>query len=411
VGTRDSGTEIMVYTRQLLLFWRKCKRLIEFLIFGAFDFIVLLSAPQTPWNNKRVAIVHLELLGDYFLWFPFGQQLATHLHSQGKEVIWVGNADWMSLAVQHFPRAKIVGVKGKQMSCNFRYRAGLLRQLRALRVGKVLHPSYPRDAIVEDAVVHALGAVTVGFDVGFIDRSHIDMSINNRLYTRLLPAMPNVHQSVRAAAFLHATGINETAEIPVLTTLDLIEELSGKRFFLLSPGGSRTFRQWPGIKVSQIARRALECTETDICVLTGTSAEFELCRGITKNLPEGRWLNLCGKTNLIEFVGLVAHSQWVLCNDSAAGHIAAIYGVPVIVVLGGGDFNRCYPYPENAPVKQLPVCVWQIMPCFCCGWLCRFKTPADKAYPCVENIDVEIVWKAVLKCIESMKSPEVPNQD
>jgi len=152
----------------------------------------------------------------------------------------------------------------------------------------------------------------------------------------------------------------------------------------------------------------LEDTETSICVLTGTPAEVELCRKIAETLPVERVLDLCGKTGLTEFVGLIAHAQWVFGNDSAAGHIAAVYGVPAVIILGGGDFNRCYPYPENAPVKRLPTCISQDMPCFGCNWICHFKTPSDKAYPCVENIDVEIVWKAVAKCIESTKNPEYP---
>ncbi len=401
----------MIYSRHLQLFWRKCKRLIEFLAFGTFDFIVLATAPKTPRNNKRVAIVQLKLLGDYFLWLPFGQQLAAHLQKQGKDVTFIVNADWMPLAEQHFPGVLTIGVKGKRMLGDFSYRAEKLRQLRALGVGESLHPSCPRDAILEDAVVRALGVAAVGFDVGFIDRPRIDMAIHNRLYKQLLPAMPDVHQSARTTAFLQAAGIKTPTKAALLPSPELIKNLQGKRFFLLSPGGSRTFKQWPADKFSRIARRALENTETSICVLTGTPAEVELCRKIATTLPPERVLDLCGKTGLTEFVGLIAHAQWVFGNDSAAGHIAAAYGVPAVITLGGGDFNRCYPYPENAPAKRLPVCVWRVMPCFGCSWICRFKTPSDKAYPCVENIDVEIVWEAVAKYIESKKSPEYSCQN
>jgi len=394
----------MKLVHKLRLYWRKCKRLVEFLVFGLFDFLVLLTAPTALKTSKRIAIVHLKLLGDYFLWLPFGQQLVTYLQTQGNEVILIGNNDWITLTKQHFPKVSTIGIKNKNMLRDFHYRAVLLRQLRALGVGKILHPSCPRDAILEDAVVQALGSDAIGFASGFIDRSIFDMTITNRYYNELLPTMPGVHQTIRAAEFLQTIGIKTLTKASTLTSPELIHDLRGKQFFLLSPGGSRVTRQWPGHKVSQIARQVLENDYSTICVLAGISTELDLCQTVAENLPEGRWLNVCGKTTLSEFFGLVAHAQWVLCNDSAAGHIAAAYGVPAVVILGGGNFNLCYPYPENAPIRQHPICVWQTMPCFGCNWICRFQTSASKAYPCVENIDVESVWKAVVKCIDGEKT-------
>lgn len=385
----------MIHLRQRLrLAWRKFKRLIEFLAYGLFDSLVLFGASRAPRNSNYVAVVNLELLGDYFLWLPFGKALVAQLQERGGEVVFVGNAAWIALVGQHFPGCETVGVEWKRLIRDFRYRMRVLRGLQALGVSQVLHPSYPRDAIVEDAVVRAVGAPAIGFDAGFSDRPGIDLTISNRLYSRLLPPMPGVHQSVRSAGFLRAVGVAFAA-----ITLDLpsgpVGGLRGQRYILLAPGGSRRFRLWSWEKMAEIARRALDRDPALLCVIAGTLAEQALCRCIADVLPEGRCLDLAGKTDLAGFIALIVHAQWVLCNDSAAGHIAAAYGVPSVVVLGGGDFGRCYPYPENAPVKRRPVCVWHDMPCFGCNWICRYQSLPDRAYPCIERVDVEVVWDAV----------------
>ncbi|GBE48552.1 lipopolysaccharide core biosynthesis protein [bacterium BMS3Bbin12] len=387
----------MIHLRQRLrLVWCKFKRLIEFLAYGLFDSLVLFGASRVPRNSNRVAVVNLKLLGDYFLWLPFGKGLVAQLQEQGGKVVFVGNAAWIALVEQHFPGCETVGVGWKRLIRDFRYRMRVLRGLRTLGVSQVLHPSYPRDAIVEDAVVRAVGAPAIGFDAGFPDRPGIDLTISNRLYSHLLPPIPGVHQSVRSADFLHAVGSGSRAFPLDLPVPDLDERLRARAFFLLSPGASQTYKRWPVENWIKIIRRALECNPAVSCVITGTPAEAALCRRITDALPERRCLDLCGKTDLSGFIGLIAHARWVLCNDSAAGHIAAVYGVPSVVVLGGGNFGRCYPYPESAPVNRRPVCVWNDMPCFGCNWICRYGgTPPDRAHPCIERVGVEAVWAAV----------------
>ena len=399
----------MIHLRQRLrLVWHKFKRLTEFLAYGLFDSLVLLGAARVPRNSKRVAVVNLELLGDYFLWLPFGKGLVAQLQEQGGEVVFVGNTTWISLVEQHFPGCETVGVGWRRLIRDFRYRMRVLRGLRTLGVSQVLHPSYPRDAIVEDAVVRAVGAPAVGFDAGFPDRPGIDLTISNRLYSRLLPPIPDVHQSVRSAGFLRAVGVAFAAIAPDLPRPDSVGGLRGQRYILLAPGGSRGFRLWPWEKIAEIARRTLDRDPALLCVMAGTPAEQALCRRIADVLPDGRCLDLAGETDLAGFVALIVHARWVLCNDSAAGHIAAVYGVPAVVVLGGGNFGRCYPYPASAPVKRRPVCVWNDLPCFGCNWICRYGgTPPDRAHPCIERVDVEAVWDAIVRVMDDaiLKAP------
>ena len=46
-------------------------------------------------------------------------------------------------------------------------------------------------------------------------------------------------------------------------------------------------------------------------------------------------VNLVSKTNLTDLLGVVKAAKLLIANDSAAGHMAAFWGVPVISIFGG----------------------------------------------------------------------------
>lgn len=71
---------------------RKTKRLIEFVAYGLFDSAVLVGLRKQPESNARwVAVVFTKLMGDYFIWLPYGLALTRHLKDQGLQVVFVCN--------------------------------------------------------------------------------------------------------------------------------------------------------------------------------------------------------------------------------------------------------------------------------------------------------------------------------
>ena len=80
---------------------------------------------------------------------------------------------------------------------------------------------------------------------------------------------------------------------------------------------------------------------------------------------------------------MLAHSNMYFGNDTGPAHLAQAYGVPGVVVFGGGT------WPHYGPWGRGSVGVVQPLGCFGCGWDCAF----GKAY-CLEAIPVEKVREA-----------------
>lgn len=388
------------WPRALRLLGRKVKRFIEFVAFGLFDTLTLFRYQRQSGTNT-VAVVHLELLGDYVLWLPYGWAMAQHFLQHGKRVTLVLNAGMLPLAKRHFPGGELIGIDRAAFLRCASYRAKVLRRLRQLGIEATYHDTYPRDALIEDACVRALGAPAWGFDAVFADRPALDRWWHRCLYTRLLPPMPNVHQSVRHRAFLEALDIAAEAIQPITGFAAGLDAPLDGPYFVVAPGASRGSRAWPVAGFAEVASRVLSVRADWRCVVVGTGAERHLGEVIARTCG-GRVVNLAGETDLLGLVGAVAHARLVIGNDSAVGHIAAACGVPAVVVVGGGHYGRCFPYdPAEARVGCLPTVVSVAMECFGCDWICRYQAEGRTPYPCITSVAPQSVWAAVERILSN----------
>ena len=378
------------------LAWRKIKRTLEWLFYWTFDTAVLALIRPKP-DTKVSVIVHIKLLGDYCLWWPYGRALVAHELARGQRVALVVNGILCPLVTKHFPGCQIIGIGRSRFTRDLGTRAVQLRKLRRLAAGIVYHDTHPRDGLIEDASVRALsGACTWGFDATFDDRIWLDRRLSRRLYSQLIPTMPDVHQAKRHLALLRAVGIKNVETIPsgeffAGTVLD-------KRlvpYFVIVPGGSHAGRLWPVERFAQIAIKILHVNPHWRCVVLGTEKEKDLGETIS-DLVGNNVDNLTGQTELVEFVRWISQARLVVGNDSAACHVAAACGTPNVAVVGGGHYGRCYPYDTSeARVRRLPITVSEPMPCSGCNWICCYPVGVSQPYPCITTIEVEPLWSVI----------------
>jgi len=83
-------------------------------------------------------------------------------------------------------------------------------------------------------------------------------------------------------------------------------------------------------------------------------------------LPSAKTRDLRGKTSLEELAREIAWADLFLGVDTGPAHLAMALGKPAVVVLGGGDYGRFFPYGNARAVIQR-------MDCFQCHWECRYE--------------------------------------
>lgn len=389
--------------RHLRLGWRKFKRTIEWLIYWVFDTCVLASQKVQP-NASTIAVVHIELLGDYALWWPYGRALIRHAQAQGKHVTLVVNHAVLPLVRRHFPNCHAIGIDRARFVRSLRTRVKLLRQLQALGTRITYHDTHPRDAIIEDATVRALGAPAWGFDATFADRPWFDRWLSRRLYAHLLPPLEGLHQGRRHHALLQAIGVPEAYLQIHYDFASGLDSPDSHPYFVIAPGSSQNSRRWPVYHFADIALRVLAHCPTWHCVILGTEVERPLGDMMVQAVG-GSTDNRAGKTNLLDLVRWISHARLVIGNDSAACHVAAACGVANVAVVGGGHHGRCFPYdPTETCVRQTPVTISEPMACFGCEWICQYPTAKQQPFPCIAAITPDQVWPEVQKALPHSKT-------
>jgi len=344
-----------------------------------------------------VALIHVKLLGDYVLWFPYGQAMVRHCKECNRQPVLVVNKAYGALVHKHFPSCQIFEIDCGRVVRDLRYRSMVLLQLRALPVGDACQTSYFRDAIIDDAIVRAIGVPALGFDVAYADRTTIDRFFSRSRFRRLLKAMPGAHQFARNQALAQAIGINN--ECWHFSPDFWTSQHSPSPYFVLAPGGSRGEKMWPVEYFLEVAARLLERCPGWHCVIVGSVSERSLGNFLSARL-ENRVENRVGETNVLEYVEMVAGANLAISNDSATAHIAAACGVPAVVVLGGGHFGGFFPYDiAYSHIERPPRSVYITMPCFGCDWICRYPVRKGLSFPCIAGVTPGLVWKEIERCL------------
>ena len=121
-------------------------------------------------------------------------------------------------------------------------------------------------------------------------------------------------------------------------------------------------------------------------LLTGESSELgalqEFKQAFSQDAEHIR-LFTGSAADILKLAGLLANSKMYFGNDTGPAHLAQAYGVPGVVVFGGGT------WPHYAPWGSGSVGVVEPLGCFGCGWDCAF----GRAY-CLETIPIEKVREA-----------------
>lgn len=92
-------------------------------------------------------------------------------------------------------------------------------------------------------------------------------------------------------------------------------------YVCVAPGSVWETKKWRGFN--------------EVCDFFAADGKEVVLIGAPSDVPDAEGLegiNLVGKTNVKEVVEIIGNSSFLVCNDSAAGHIAALFDIPSVVV-------------------------------------------------------------------------------
>jgi lipopolysaccharide heptosyltransferase I len=127
--------------------------------------------------------------------------------------------------------------------------------------------------------------------------------------------------------------------------------LAEQRYAVIAPTAAWLSKCWPSSRFSQLAGR-LKRLEIDAAVVVGSSGERRQVADLLNGSCPIRLIDRMGKTNVGQLMALIRHAAVVLCNDSAALHIAVGLGVRAVAIFGPTDPAKVGPYRYDIAVVR-----------------------------------------------------------
>ena len=163
---------------------------------------------------------------------------------------------------------------------------------------------------------------------------------DNFLLTKNILTPRNViAMSERHLYLLEAVGlkVNQThnelwfSEADIIQACELLKDIPPTcKKVLLSIGGNELSKRYP---VEKYLIALKELVKKDLVfVIVGGESEVDEANFIEKNLPQGKVLNLVGKTTLRETEAVISLMDFYLGNDMGLMHMAAATQIPVLVL-------------------------------------------------------------------------------
>lgn len=141
-------------------------------------------------------------------------------------------------------------------------------------------------------------------------------------------------------------------------------------------------KRWPPSHFGVLAQRLVEAGVTPL--ILGSGKERELGGDIARIAGAGVY-NLCGETELVEVVDVLAGCAAAVSNDSGLMHVACAAGVPMVAIYGSSSPEFTPPLSGRARVQRLGL---QCSPCF------RRSCPLGHTH-CLTRIAVADVWRTL----------------
>ena len=204
---------------------------------------------------------------------------------------------------------------------------------------------------------------------------------------KVLVSDPDIHELEKYRLLLQHLGLEPEIDLPSIRAAkdDRPQPADRKRQnprIILTLGTVNPIKEYP--RWAEVVA-SLSAKLNPEWVLVGGKGEKTPPDLVQALLPKAR--DLRGQTSLEELSREILAADLFLGVDTGPAHLALALGKPAVVVLGGGDYGRFFPYGKSRVVTHP-------MDCFQCHWDCCH----DRAL-CLHDIPPSAVVREVLEIL------------
>ena len=262
------------------------------------------------------------------------------------EIVMVSRS-FFSPLFNDLPRVKFVGVDFKN---DYKGLTGLYRLFRFL---KKENPDAIADLhdVLRTKVLDFLFRLS-GYKVAVIDKDRAGKRTLTRSKNKVLKPLKTTHQ--RYAEVFEKLGypVDLKRFNPLKPEISkqialFLAPVKDQKIIGIAPFAAHKGKQYPLEKMKEVIRMLLEKDDNIVVFLFGGGSHEKVLLDELEAANRNRIINVAGVFSFAEELQVISRLHCMLSMDSANGHLAALYGVPVVTVWGA-----THPYTGFAPFNQ-----------------------------------------------------------
>lgn len=314
----------------------------------------MIDSSSAPGSGRRVLIIRPSALGDVARTVPVLVSLRKAMPDA--RIDWLVRDSFADVVSAHPMLDDVVRFARRRFD-SFWFNPVIARQLVGYLRG-LGRANY--DLVYDLQGLHRSGWLTwatgAGRRVGFADARELAwLGYNVR---HAVPA--EAHTVDRMLSLLEADGITARRDLRLYVPheadrwagqqIDSLEP-NAKRYAVIAPTAAWRSKSWPASRFGQLAGR-LKRLEIDTAFVVGSASERQQVAELLNGSCSIKLIDRMGQTNVGQLMALISRAALVLCNDSAALHIAVGLGVRAVAIFGPTDPAKVGPYRYDIAVVR-----------------------------------------------------------
>jgi ADP-heptose:LPS heptosyltransferase len=349
-------------------------------------FVKPILSGKTKPGSKNILVINTEKLGDIILSLKFIQNIVRS-ESDSKIFFLVDEKYYKEIFCDGIP-FKIFPLNKKKYRTNIIYRIIILYGLRKIGFGKIFNIS-PSRGIVNDELTLNSGAeftTCTSNKSSYLPNSVLQK--NNSAYS-YLPGTDIKNELMKLRLLfkqLYENDFDFNSDETFFLQCDRPKKNLPEKYIVIAPASSDLIRNWAKENFRMLCKQLSERLPVFII---GTEEQEMILNFISKDLNNVE--SFAGSLKFSECVYMIKHSTLYIGLDSGFTHIAHIFKKPYVAIIGGGNFERFFPYPEFSNAEH----EYHKLSCFNCEWNCIYNQPY-----CISLVNVDEVYSSCVKLIE-----------
>ncbi len=331
----------------------------------------------------------LDGIGDFWLWLPLVASLRKAFPE--RKIHLLANSLWTNLAAVTGLFDRITPLSPAKLLRSPFYRRQVWQTLQEAPAGLLLNTTFRRRISVEDSLAWFYPAtyrIAVLNSPDAMEPNPLRKALDEKLYNKLIDIPFDAHEWTRYEHFTQRAGLPriESAiyeELYAVFGQKAPHFTQTERFIAVVVGAAAAYRLPSPAYRARLLEQTWAATGLPL-VFLGAKAEEQPAETLQKLLSSAPVQSLVGQLSLTEAVACLRGAAGIIGVETGLTHIAATWGKPTLVLMGGGHWGRFFPYPPEFPHQ--PFLLYQLMPCYGCGWFCHYTLSREKPYPCVAKI-------------------------